>query len=76
MLSGGDTGGLAETGKVLANIAGGDAGELQPAGLGPFQKLIHRVTVRPAGVIVADGAEEKLLGGEYGGGPGPADDVG
>ena len=67
LFAGGDAGRLAEAGQVLADIAGSDAGEFEPPRFGPRKKLIDGRKVSPAGVIIANGAEEKLFGRKDGG---------
>ena len=48
--------------EVLAGKRGGDFGQLQTVSFRRSQKPFDRSEVRPAGVLVADSAEEELTG--------------
>lgn len=54
-----------EFGKILPYMPRGDLRQLPPAVfLGPLEEALHRVQVRALRMLVADRAEEELLGGE------------
>jgi len=76
LFSGGNAGRLTEPRKIHTDVARRDADQLKPPRFGPREELIHRRKVGAAGVVVADGAEEKLLGRKDGGRSGAAHDVG
>ena len=59
---------------VRADVAGGDAGELQAAALDPGEELLDGVEVVLAGVGVGDLGLEELLPGELSGAAGCLDD--
>ena len=60
--------------EVRADIAGGDAGDLQAAAFDPGEELLDGVQVVLAGVSVGDLGLEELLPGELGGAAGGLDD--
>ena len=57
---------LAQPVEVLADVLGGDASEFESPLLAPGEKAVDGAPVGRAGMLVADAAVVKLLGGEDG----------
>ena len=66
---------LAQPIEVLADVLGGDAREFETPFVTPGEEPVDGAPVGRAGVLIADAAVIKLLGGEDGGLAGPQQDV-
>ena len=76
LFAGGDTETLlAQPIEVLADVLGGDADEFETPFVTPGEEPVDGAPVGSSGVLIADAAVIKLLGGEDGGLAGALDDV-